>query len=108
MDAIRYRYGELNATNLLQEEIMARLRHERDVAERNVVAVQKDEAEPYMLSGYESADDKHGLWDKKQPAREMEDQYGAWMAARDFERIQDIHRQVENRTTAGMDEEMTI
>ncbi|GAM89174.1 hypothetical protein ANO11243_072110 [Dothideomycetidae sp. 11243] len=105
MDAIRYRYGELTSTNLLQEEVLARLRLERDVAELNVVAAHKSpEAEPYMVSGYAGAS-------SNSPSKTMEDQYGAWMAAREFERIQEIHRQVEGArpVSAGghaMDDEM--
>ena len=80
MNAIRYRYGELESSSLLQEEVLARLRLERDVAERNVVA----EVEPYMARGYEAV--------------KMEDQYGGWMAAREFERIQEGYERVKKES----------
>ncbi|KAF2149755.1 hypothetical protein K461DRAFT_280974 [Myriangium duriaei CBS 260.36] len=105
MDSIRYRYGELTTTNLLQEEVLTRLRLERDVAELNVVAAQRSqEAEPYMVHGYDTADtQKH--------EQDMEDQYGAWMMARDFERFQELHKQVEGQRPVsagghGLDDEM--
>ncbi|KAF2222336.1 hypothetical protein BDZ85DRAFT_296511 [Elsinoe ampelina] len=116
-EAIQYQYGELVSTNLLQEEVLARLRVERRLAEQRCVASQKmDEAEPYMVSGY-TVDtpvkekeviymETQGLWESPPPSYEqsMEDQYGAIMAARDFERFQDLHRQVQGQG----DDEMMI
>ncbi|PSK43779.1 hypothetical protein B9Z65_7293 [Elsinoe australis] len=114
-EAVSYHYGDLETTDLLQEEIMARLRFERRLAEQNCVASQQmDNAEPYMVSGYtvEAPREKEamymesaGLWESPPPSyeRSMEDQYGALMAARDFERLQELHRQVERQ-----DDEMMV
>ncbi|KAF4547781.1 Hypothetical protein D9617_36g063190 [Elsinoe fawcettii] len=115
-EAIQYQYGDLLTTDLLQEEVMARLRVERRLAEQRCVAAQKmDEAEPYMVSGYTIGTpmkekevvymETAGLWESPPPSYEqsMEDQYGAVMAARDFERLQDLHTRVQNQ---GNDEMM--
>ncbi|PNS17886.1 hypothetical protein CAC42_9 [Sphaceloma murrayae] len=115
-EAVSYRYGDLHTTNLLQEEVMARLRLERRVAESNCVASQRmEEAEPYMVSGYTEKEkdaiftDSAGLWESPPPSYEqsMEDQYGALMAARDFERFQELHEQVQG-SQSMMDDEMMV
>lgn len=130
MAEITQKYGDLTHTNLLQEEVMARLRYERNLAEQKADSAQRptEDAEPYMVSGYsavavdeEQQDQqqrpagsgvKAAMWDvPRRDEQVMEDQYGAFLAARDFERFQQLHDQVQaagsmDATVGMMDEEM--
>lgn len=104
---------------------MAHLRYERNLAKQRSPVAPKpiDDAEPYMIMGYTAvpAEDastgaqstSKGLWEAPRQEQSMEDQYGAFLAARDFERFQELHTQVEaakmmSAGSATLDDEMMV
>lgn len=97
-------------TSLAHEEQLASLRYE----ERMRGQVDDAQAEPYMESGYAHsahsepvyASCSGGMWQSQasqqdRSVREMEDAYGSWAQARNFEQLQAMNAQVEQQRSYG-------
>lgn len=95
-------------TNLAHEEQLAALRYEERMRARQYQATMDlEDAEPYITSGYAHSTHSEpvyaacssGSWQAQhdRPVREMEDAYGAFEQARNFERLQAMNAQVEQQ-----------